>query len=63
MQPEQPWPITAEDRQKSVAVLLEILDTGTPLERIEAVRVLVEMDAMNLKSESDSAWLPKPNQN
>ena len=60
--PEHPFPITAEMRQQCIETLMEIVETGTPSEQIEACRVLIEADALNLESEN-TGWLGKPSRN
>lgn len=61
--PEQPFPITAEDRAKAVAVLMEIIESGSTEDQIEACRVLVEMESQNLQAGESSGWLGKPSNN
>jgi hypothetical protein len=61
--PEQPFLITAEDRAKAVAVLMEIIESGSTEDQIEACRVLVEMESQNLQASESSAWLGKPSNN
>lgn len=60
--PEEPFPLTQELRQQAIDTLASIIETGTPMEQIEACRVLVEMDALNMQSDS-SGWLGKSSNN
>lgn len=62
MRPE-PFLITADDRAKAVAVLMAIITTGQPLEQVEAARVLVEMDGLNVLAEQSRDWIPKTSDN
>jgi hypothetical protein len=48
----EPFPITPELRQQAVDTLVNIIDSGSPMEQIEACRVLCEMDRLNVESES-----------
>lgn len=61
--PEEPFPITAADRAKVVAVLMEIIESGSPEDQIEAASVLVEMVSQNLQASESSGWLGKPSHN
>ena len=62
MRPE-PFLITAEDRAKAVAVLMAIITTGKPMEKIKAAQVLVEMDGLNVLAEQSRDWIPKTSDN
>ncbi len=48
----EPFPISAELRERAVSVLTDIINSGSPMEQIEACRVLCEMDRLNVESES-----------
>lgn len=61
--PEEPFPLTQELRQLAVDTLAGIIETGTTAEQIEACRVLVEMDAINIQASEGTSWLGKPSNN
>lgn len=46
----EPFLISAEDRAAAVTVLMRIIENGSHQDQIEACRVLVEADALNLQA-------------
>ena len=63
MQKPEPFEITQELRQQAVDTLANIIETGTPLEQIEACRVLVEMENQNIQASESGKWLGSPSNN
>jgi len=64
MQNPEPFPITADDRRKAVAVVMYILENGSEEQQLEACTVLIQMDAQNQADElARRPWLDKTSNN